>query len=675
MATGSGSEALEKEPEYRGGTSSALVICQEKHMKKLCLLSIVGWLVSSVVADETVVTLHDYHPFRPVASAEAWVERKEEIRTRILVAAGLLPLPEKTPLNAHRFGPVEQEGFRVERVYFESFPGHFMTGSLFTPAGESADKGLVDGKRPGVICPHGHWTNGRFYDSLGREGHRGALTQIARGAERFQAASRNPIMARCVQLARMGCVVFVFDTIGNADSKQLEEHRRGPREALNGVDEGEWGFVSAQATLRLQTNFGLQTWNSVRALDYLFSLEEVDQDRILVTGASGGATQTMVLSAIDDRVDAAFPAVMVSTAMQGGCTCENSHYLRIGQGNIDIAAAFAPKPLALTAADDWTIELETKGHPDLVGLYEMLNAKGNYEAHFDTHFFHNFNHVSRVHLYEFVNRHFELGFDEPVLESNFDYLTEKDLGVWEALDSMPENYVTGDAHELALNAVWAKDSDAALASDVIAMKQGWEILLNAASLSEEPATFELATKEQASHVVTMSGKISQGNREIEAEILYPEAWNGEVVIDLEGGSSNAGEATVVLPELSSGSNEAVTYSGKKEIPEDSWQRSPVYFFGYNDSNFTRRAHEAAAVVSMVANHPDWKVEKITLRGTGVNAAVALATQFLVGGQIDELAFDLKEFRFENVRDFEDDNMVPGAVKYGDVEGLSELATH
>ncbi|MCA9227335.1 MAG: hypothetical protein KDA47_17045, partial [Planctomycetales bacterium] len=62
-------------------------------------------------------------------------------------------------------------------------------------------------------------------------------------------------------------------------------------------------------------------------------------------GASGGGTQTFLIAAIDPRLAVAFPAVMVSTAMQGGCTCENSSLLRVGTGNIEFAALFAPKPL------------------------------------------------------------------------------------------------------------------------------------------------------------------------------------------------------------------------------------------------------------------------------------------------------------------------------------------
>jgi len=78
------------------------------------------------------------------------------------------------------------------------------------------------------------------------------------------------------------------------------------------------------------------------------------------------------LMAIDSRPAAAVPCVMVSTAMQGGCNCENAPYLRIGAGNIDLAALTAPRPLGLTAADDWTVELRTKGYPALANLYSML---------------------------------------------------------------------------------------------------------------------------------------------------------------------------------------------------------------------------------------------------------------------------------------------------------------
>src|SRR3954464_14962593 len=116
---------------------------------------------------------------------------------------------------------------------------------------------------------------------------------------------------------------------------------------------------------------GLQTLTSIRCLDFILDLPEIDSKRIAVRGASGGGTQTMILSGIDPRVTLSFPAVMVSTAMQGGCTCESSSLLRVDTGNIEFAALFAPKPQGMTSADDWTKEMKTKGFPELVQLYKL----------------------------------------------------------------------------------------------------------------------------------------------------------------------------------------------------------------------------------------------------------------------------------------------------------------
>ena len=125
-------------------------------------------------------------------------------------------------------------------------------------------------------------------------------------AMRFRRA-RSPLQANCAMLARMGCVVFQYDMVGYCDSQAIP-HRQG--------------FLDAQAVLRLQSFMGLQTWNSIRAVDFVLSLPEVDPDRIAVTGASSGGTQTIALSIVDPRIAAAFPAVMVSmrTVARDGAT-------------------------------------------------------------------------------------------------------------------------------------------------------------------------------------------------------------------------------------------------------------------------------------------------------------------------------------------------------------------
>jgi len=660
------------------------------------------------------LTLNGYHPFQPVASKDVWLnQRQQEIRERVMLAAGILPMPEKTPLRSRRFGRLERDGFAVEKVYFESFPGSFVTGNLFCPTGDSLAHGEKLGKRPGVLCPHGHWRDGRFYDVL-KQGDAAVNAYIARGEERFFNAARNPILARCVQLARMGCYVLQYDMLGYADSTQFAEHRRGPRPEMSSSRPGQWGFVSPQAILRLQTNFGLQTWNSVRALDFLNTIEDLDPARIMVTGASGGGTQTMMVAAVDDRISAAFPCVMPSTSMQGGCTGENGLYLRIGQGNMDIAAALAPKPLGMTAADDWTIELETKGYPDLVSLYKMLGAPKNYEAHFNIQFKHNYNHVSRTQMYDFANRHLELGLKIPVLESDFKFLGPDEISVWKNEADKPANWKSGPEYERAVNATWARDSDTKVADaldkaekgdrsgieNVIA--KGWKIILRRSYQDVGQVEFTLAGKKKTEHFIVMSGLIShkKEGEEIPSLFYYPTDWNGEVVIWLsrkgKAGLYNGDVTQAIKPVralidsglavvgldlfmqgefLHGGKPEQVqnpdgTFAGKKGVPADSWQRSPVYYYGYNDPIFVRRVHDVLSAVKMVKTNPKWNVKKVSLRGGADSSHWLAAAGAMAAEAVDSVEISNESgFHFGQVDDFWNEDFVPGAVKYGDIEGL------
>src|ERR1041385_4242988 len=308
-------------------------------------------------------------------------------------------------------------------------PGFFVSGSLYRPKGKT-------GKLPAVLNPHGHWADGRFYDNKN-----GITREIADGAERFEDSGRSPLQSRCVQLARMGCVAFFYDMIGYADSQQIsQEIAHGfakQRPEMNSRE--SWGLFSPQAEAHLQSVMGLQTWDSIRALDFLLSLPDVDPNRIGVTGASGGGTQTFILCAIDPRPTVAFPAVMVSTAMQGGCTCENASLLRVDTGNIEIAGLFAPKPLGMTAADDWTKEMPTKGYPELQQHYRMMGAPDNVKLTPLLQFPHNYNYPSRAAMYEWMNRHLKLGASEPIVERDFKRLTIPEMSVWDDAHPRPES--------------------------------------------------------------------------------------------------------------------------------------------------------------------------------------------------------------------------------------------
>ena len=157
-------------------------------------------------------TLDDHFPFQPSKNGRGVAIEICRVRERILVSQGLYPLPTRTPLNGVIYGCTDCGDYTIEKVHFESFPGFFVSGSLFRPKNKS-------GPFPGVLAPHGHWSNGRFHDA----GPEAAARELESGAEFDLEAARVPLQACCVHLARMGCVVLHYDMIGYADSQQISE--------------------------------------------------------------------------------------------------------------------------------------------------------------------------------------------------------------------------------------------------------------------------------------------------------------------------------------------------------------------------------------------------------------------------------------------------------------------
>ncbi len=293
---------------------------------------------------------------------EAWLTRAAQLRQQILTSAGLSPMPAKTPLNAQIFGKVDKGDYTLEKVYFESLPGHFVSGNLYRPKTASQS---VGGKAPAVLCPHGHWAYGRLENQPLNSGS-----------------------ARAASFAKQGYVSFIWDMVGYVDSTAIPHtfasgHREGfTRETLWGVN-----------------LLGLQLWNSIRAADFLLSLPEVDATRLAVTGESGGGTQTFLLAAIDERIRVAAPVNMVSALMQGGSVCENAPNLRIDTTNVEIAALFAPRPLLLIAATgDWTKNVPRVEFPTIRAIYKLFDAENQVQVvQFDAP--HNYHQPSREAVY------------------------------------------------------------------------------------------------------------------------------------------------------------------------------------------------------------------------------------------------------------------------------------
>ena len=639
-----------------------------------------------------LVDLNGYFPFTPSPTKEAWVARAEQVRRRVLVATGLWPMPTKTPANAVVHGKVDRQGYTVERVYLESFPGHFVTGSLYRPQGRS-------GKLPAVLCPHGHWAGGRFTDA----GEENAKKAIVEGAERFVSGGRSPLQARCAQLARMGCVVFHYDMVGYADSVQVPfELAHGFSKQRPEFDTPEnWGFFSTQAELRQQSIMGLQTYNSIRALDWLSQLPDVDPARIGVTGASGGGTQTFILSAIDPRPIAVFPAVMVSTAMQGGCTCENCCLLRVGTGNIEFAAMTAPRALGMTGANDWTKELAAKGLPQLKQHYAMLGASDLVAAKVMTHFGHNYNFVSREVMYHWFNKHLALGLPEPIIEEDFDRLSTAEMTVWDA--THPKPAVGGD-YERSLLKIMTDDAErqisALVPGDSASLAHFRQVVGGAIDVMigrSLPAAeaLELKPISSSEHVQYTEEACLLRNKtegeELPVVILRPKKWNQRVVVWVHesgkaglygAGGDLAPEVAQLLKGGSAVAGADLVYQGEflaagKPLSQarrvDNPREFAGYTLGYNPALFAQRVHDILSLIACFKKYGGQE-PRVDLAGSGAAGAWAAAARAQAQGAIARAAIDTRGFRFAKLRSIGDVDFLPGGAKYGDLPGMLALGS-
>jgi cephalosporin-C deacetylase-like acetyl esterase len=295
--------------------------------------------------------------------------RRQFVREQILKAIG--GLPERTPLNARTVATLERDGYRIEKVVFESQPQFYVTANLYLPAARQPPF-------PAVLYPLGH--------ELGAKAHEAWQQMLA-------------------TLARRGYVALTWDTIGQGERIQLysadlhDSYLRGSTT--------EHTILGTQALLTGQHIARYTIWDGIRALDYLLSRKEVDPARVAVTGNSGGGTHTAYLAALDDRLKAAAPSCFITSwhwmlKTIGPQDAEQVFPGWLGNGldYPDFIYAASPKPyLMLTAIRDFfpidgareTFQ-EVRAVPGIdIGMFEADDGHG-------------YTHPRRMAAYDWLSR-------------------------------------------------------------------------------------------------------------------------------------------------------------------------------------------------------------------------------------------------------------------------------
>lgn len=251
-----------------------------------------------------------------------WEARRDTLRKEVRERLGidkLLPLCSKEKPEYSKIRKFD--GYTVQNFRLKTVNGHTVCGSIYAPTSK--------GKHPLIICPNGHFSNGRY----------GKVQQLRLGT-----------------LARMGAICVDYDLWGWGES----------------ADE-----VGSKAHQTPEAHV-MQALNGIRILDWMIQRKDVDTKRIGVNGGSGGGTQTVLLTVLDDRYTAANPVVSVSSWFDGGCPCESGMPIQLAGGgtcNAELAAMFAPKPMMLVSdGGDWTSTTPELEYPYLQRIYGFYGA-------------------------------------------------------------------------------------------------------------------------------------------------------------------------------------------------------------------------------------------------------------------------------------------------------------
>ena len=581
--------------------------------------------------------LHLPYTFQPFLTEEAWLKRAGDLRRQIEVSTGLWPPVEKSPLKARVFGKVSKRDYSIEKVFFESYPGFYVTGNLYRPVGKK-------GPFPGILTPHGHWAYGRLEN---------------------QSLASMPGLG--INLARQGHVVFAYDMLAYNDSRQVKDHRRPLDRSFSlwGID---W--------------LGIQLWNSIRSVDFLQSLPDVDPDRIGCTGASGGGTQTFLLTAVDDRVKVSAPVNMISHYMQGGCICENQANLRLDTNNMEIGALMAPRPLLMVSASgDWTRETPRVEFPAVQSVYRLLGA-GHKAQTMQSMADHNYNRESREAVYawfgrwllgesdasQFSERRFRLGSPSEFLVFFGRDLPESAVTEEEMLASLKDSY------RLQIDELRPRDSEGlARFRELMSPALQHALAVGYSDPGDVMAVPGPSSKPGASQEFHI-GRVGRGDR-VPAALWFPRGkrrnLTATLLVHAEGKAAlEAPGASWVQPLLARGhlvmSIDAFN-TGAARAKRD---MSDPFFTTYNRTDDSNRVQDILTAIAYLESRPD--VARVNLAGVGKGGLWSLLARALAP-QLHRTLVDVSNFSSEEDGAFLEHLYVPVLRRAGDFKTAAMLA--
>jgi len=326
---------------------------------------------------------------QPPRTRAAWQERRTALRRAMFTAMGAFP-EEPVPLNARTVGVLRRQGFRIEKVLFESRPGVWVTSSLYVP--EPAGR-----RYPAVLVVHGHWPGAR----------------------------RDPVVqARCLGLVKLGFVVLAVDAFGAG-----ERYTAPALGTYHGALYGSTLWPTGHTLL------GMQVYDNRRAVDYLQARPEVERTRLGITGASGGGNQTMYAGTLDERFQAVVPVCSVGTYQSylhaACCVCEVlPGGLRLAEEG-DVLALAAPRALmvinATRDAFQFSVGEAAKSIARARPVFDLYNA-GNKLRHVTFESGHAYSQPMREAMYGWMTRWLKNeGDGRPVGEPNHQVDRPEDL--------------------------------------------------------------------------------------------------------------------------------------------------------------------------------------------------------------------------------------------------------